>query len=88
MREQRSYLLVPRIPWRPWEGDGVAHIGEPGDVGEGAPGESRGEAEAGVRDRAVAAQVAVPGVLLSIDAAFRPCCGPMLRAAPRAGCRR
>src|SRR6266436_2349593 len=49
------------------EGDGVAHVGEAGDVGEGA---LEAEAEAGVRHRAVAAQIAVPGVMLPVDGAL------------------
>src|SRR5262249_53168138 len=50
-----------------WEGDGVADIGEADDVGEGA---LKAEAKAGVRDCAVAAEVAVPGVVLLVDAAL------------------
>jgi hypothetical protein len=41
----------------------VAHIGKASDVGDGA-------LEAGVRHGAVAAQVAVPGVVLAVDAAL------------------
>src|SRR5271169_5509152 len=52
------------------EWDRVAQMGEARHVGEGAPGESRGEAEARVRHRAVAAQVVVPGVVLLVDAAL------------------
>src|SRR5690242_11417791 len=48
------------------ERDGVAHVGEAGDVCEGA---LEAEAEAGVRYRTVAAQIAVPGVVLPVDAA-------------------
>jgi hypothetical protein len=59
-----STKSVPCVPGRAREGNGVAHIGEAGDAGEGAPGESRGETEAGARHRAVAARVAVPGVVL------------------------
>src|SRR5437899_12807211 len=66
----RQYTSIPRVAGGSREGDRVAHVGEAGDVGEGAPGESRGEAEAGVRHRAVAAQVAVPGVVLPVDAAL------------------
>src|SRR5437763_7182335 len=61
---------IPRVAGGARERDRVADVGEAGDVGEGAPGESRGEAEAGVRHRAVAAQVAVPGVMLLVDAAL------------------
>jgi hypothetical protein len=45
---------IPRVSRRPRQWDGVADVGEAGDVGKGAPGESRGEAEASVRNRAVA----------------------------------
>jgi hypothetical protein len=44
-----------------------AHVGEAGDVGEGA---LEAEAEAGMRHRAVAAQIAVPGVVLAADPAL------------------
>src|SRR5580704_5678627 len=58
---------IPRVAGGAREGDGVADVGEAGDVGEGA---LEAEAEAGVRHRAVAAQVAVPGVVLPVDAAL------------------
>src|SRR5438552_9685038 len=58
---------IPRVAGGAREGDCVAHVGEAGDVGEGA---LEAEAEAGVGDRAVAAQVAVPGVVLAVDAAL------------------
>src|SRR6266581_5530143 len=61
---------IPCLAGRSREGDRVADVGEAGDVGEGAPGESRGETEAGVRHRAIAAQVAAPGVVLAVDAAL------------------
>jgi hypothetical protein len=48
--------------------DGVAHVGEAGDVGERA---LEAEAEAGMRHGAVAAQVAIPVVALLVDAALR-----------------
>src|SRR5438270_1933694 len=62
-----SYASIPRIPRSAREGDRVAHVGEAGDVDEGA---LEAEAEAGVRHRAIAAQVAVPGVALAVDAAL------------------
>src|SRR5215471_8496693 len=44
-------LLAPRDGnlYRAREGDGVAHTGKAGDVGEGAPTKAGGAAEAGVR---------------------------------------
>src|SRR5215472_9830595 len=62
-----QYASIPGVTGRAGEGDGVAHIGEAGDVGEGA---LEAEAEAGVRHRAVAPQIAVPGVLVLVDAAL------------------
>src|SRR5258708_11105722 len=59
---------IPRIPRRPWKRDRVAHVGEAGDVGERA---LEPEAEAGVGHGAVAAEIAVPGVVLLVDAALR-----------------
>jgi ABC transporter substrate binding protein len=56
--------LIPRVARRSREGDGIAHIGEARDVGKRA-------LEARVRHRAVAAQIAVPGVVLLVDAALR-----------------
>jgi hypothetical protein len=53
------------MPRRPRKRDRVAHVGKTGDAGKRAF-----EAEAGVRHGAVAAQVAVPGVVLLVDAAF------------------
>src|SRR5260370_42266206 len=68
-RERRGeYASIPRVAGCSREGDRVAHVGEAGDVGEGA---LEAEAEAGVRDRAVAAQIAVPGVVLLVDGALR-----------------
>ena len=67
---RRQYASIPRVAGGAREGDGVADVGEAGDVGEGATGRSRGEAEAGVRHRAVAAQIAVPGVVLPVDGAL------------------
>src|SRR5207237_2107522 len=58
---------IPRTAGGSREGDGVAHVGEAGDVGEGA---LEAEAKASVRHRAVAAQIAVPGVVLLVDAAL------------------
>src|SRR5437660_12684313 len=62
-----QYASIPRVAGGSREGDRVAHIGEAGDVGEGA---LEAEAEAGLRHRAVAAQIAVPGVVLAVDAAL------------------
>src|SRR5580700_1899761 len=64
---QREYASIPSATGRSREGDRVAHVGEAGRIGEGA---LEAEAEAGVRHRAVAPQVAVPGVMLLIDAAL------------------
>src|SRR5271169_6376360 len=58
---------IPRVAGGARERDRVAHVGEAGDVGEGA---LKAEAEAGMRHRAVAAQVAVPGVVLAVDVAL------------------
>src|SRR6266852_4433995 len=65
---RRQYASIPRVAGRSRERDRVAHVGEAGDVGEGA---LEAEAEAGVRHRAVAAQIAVPGVVLPVDGALR-----------------
>src|SRR5712691_2321107 len=61
-------VSIPRVAGGSREGDGVAHVGEAGDVGEGA---LEAEAEAGMRHRAVAPEIAVPGVVLPVDAALR-----------------
>src|SRR5215469_888940 len=45
---------IPCIPRRAWERDRVAHVGETGDVGEGA---LKAEAKAGMRHRAVAPEI-------------------------------
>src|SRR5215468_1017924 len=58
---------IPCVAGGAWEGDRVADIGETGDVGERA---LEAEAKAGVRHRAVAAEIAVPGVLVPVDAAL------------------
>src|SRR5262245_51256982 len=63
----RRDVSVPRIPRRAREGNGVADVGEAGGVGEGT---LKTKAEAGVRHRAVAPEVAVPGVVLTVDGAF------------------
>src|SRR5215469_565951 len=60
-------LSIPCAAGRPRKGNGVADVGEAGDVGQGA---LEAEAEAGVRHRAVAPQIAVPGVVLLVDAAL------------------
>src|SRR5690606_11682988 len=49
-------------------GDGVADVGQPAHVDDQA---LEAEAEAGVRHRAVAAEVAVPGVGLRVQAELR-----------------
>src|SRR5467141_3837407 len=59
---------IPRIPRRPRKRDSVAHVGEAGDVGERA---LEPQAEAGVGHGAVAAEIAVPGVVLPVDVALR-----------------
>ena len=64
----RQYASIPRVARGARERDGVAHIRETGDIGEGA---LKPEAEPGVRHRAIAAQIAVPGVLVPVDAALR-----------------
>src|SRR3984893_1881120 len=58
---------MPRVAGGSREGDCVADVGEAGDVGEGT---LEAEAEAGVRHRAVAPEIAVPGVVLLVDAAL------------------
>src|SRR5215831_6080129 len=58
---------IPRVAGRARERDRVAHVGEAGDVGQRA---LEAEAEAGMRHRAVAAQIPVPAVVLLVDAAL------------------
>src|SRR5262249_9181137 len=58
---------IPRVAGRPWEEDGVADVGEAGDVGKGA---LEAEAEAGVGHCAVTAELAIPGVVLLVDTAL------------------
>jgi hypothetical protein len=53
--ERSGRLRQYRVPRRSRERDRVEHVGEAGDVGEGA---LEAEAEAGVRHRAVAPQIA------------------------------
>src|SRR6266581_7887432 len=60
-------VSIPRVARGSREGDRVAHVGEAGRIGDRA---LEAEAEAGVRYRAVAAQIAVPGVVLPVDAAL------------------
>jgi hypothetical protein len=62
-----NYFHTPKDTARFREGDRVADVGEADDVGEGA---LETEAEAGMRHSAVAAQIAVPGVVLPVDAAL------------------
>src|SRR5437016_3069734 len=59
---------VPRVAGGARKGDRVAHIGEPGRIGDGA---LKAEPEPGMRHRAVASEIAVPAVMLLVDAALR-----------------
>src|SRR5258708_1189815 len=61
------YASIPGIPRGAREGDRVAHIGEARAIRDRA---LEAEAEAGVGHRAVAPQIAVPGVVLLVDAAL------------------
>src|SRR6516164_11027419 len=58
---------IPRISRRARKRDRVAHIGEPRHIGERA---LEAEPKARVRHGAVAAQIAVPAVVLLVDAAL------------------
>src|SRR6202035_3428092 len=58
---------IPRVAGSPRERDCVADVGEASDVGQRA---LEAEAEAGVRHGAVAAQIAVPGIVLLVDVAL------------------
>src|SRR5712671_6480028 len=58
---------IPRVAWRARKRDGVAHIGKTGDISERA---LEPQPETRVWHRAVAAQIAVPGVVLLVDAAL------------------
>src|SRR5580700_6243435 len=62
-RRRSRDTSILRMPRSARERDRVAHVGKPGDVGERA---LEAEAEAGVRYRAVAAQVAIPAVVLPV----------------------
>src|SRR5207302_5132494 len=62
------FLSIACVARRPGEGDGVAHIGEAGRIGDRA---LEAETEAGMRHGAVASEVPVPGVMLLVDAALR-----------------
>src|SRR5712691_6047322 len=62
-----SAASIPRVARGSREGDRVAHVGEAGRIGDRA---LEAKAEAGVRYRAVAPEVAVPGVVLLVDAAL------------------
>src|SRR5262249_3427958 len=55
---------IPRIPRRPRKRDRVAYIGQPRDIRQRP---LKAQTEACVRHGAVAAQVAVPGVVLLVD---------------------
>ena len=57
--------LELRISRRAWEWNRVPHVGKPGHVSNG-PLET--EAETGMRNRAIAAQIAIPTVRLAIQA--------------------
>jgi hypothetical protein len=81
----RRDVSIPRIARRSREGDCVAHVGEAGDVGQGA---LETEAEAGMRHRAVAAQIAVPGLVFPVDAALGHAAVQYFEPLSRAGCRR
>src|SRR6266849_538235 len=59
--------LIPRVSRRSRKRDRVADVGEAGRVGDRA---LEAEAEAGVGDGAVATEIAVPGVVLLVDAAL------------------
>src|SRR6266511_3785249 len=56
--------LVPGVPGSPGKGDHVAHIGKPRRVSHGA---LEAEPESRVRDRPVAAEVAIPAVVLLVE---------------------
>src|SRR6266536_3943891 len=62
-----GYASIPRVPRGAREGDGIAHVGEARRIGDRA---LEAEAEAGVRHRPVAPEVAVPGVVFLVDAAL------------------
>src|SRR5215831_18486924 len=58
---------IPSVAGGAWKGDRVADVRKAGDIGERS---FEAEAKAGVRHRAVAAEIAVPGVLVPVDAAL------------------
>src|SRR5215472_12734373 len=62
---RRPRASVPRVAGRPWERDHVAHVGKPGRVGHRA---LEPETEAGVRHGPVTAKIAVPPVVLRVEA--------------------
>src|SRR5262245_9126076 len=62
-----SERSIPRVTRRSREGNRIAYVGQAGDVSDRA---LKAEAETSVRNGAVAAQVAVPGVMLLIDSAL------------------
>src|SRR5690606_39591808 len=59
-----STASVLRRARRARVGDGVADVGQPADVDDQA---LEAEAEAGVRHRAVAAEVAVPAIVFAVE---------------------
>src|SRR5215468_8181398 len=66
-RPNRPARSIPSITGRSRERDRVAHIGQTRDIGQGA---LEAKAEARMRHGAVTAQVAVPAVMLLVDAAL------------------
>src|SRR4249920_3272689 len=62
-RSTRGAPLVLRVPRRAWKRDCIADVREPGDVRHRA---LEAEAEPGVGNRAVPAQIAIPPVVLLV----------------------
>src|SRR5215472_13042580 len=58
---------ILRVAWSSWERDCVAHVGETRAIRDRA---LEAKAEARMRYRAIAAQIAVPSVMLLVDAAL------------------
>jgi len=58
---------IPRMPRRPWKRIRVAHVGEPRDIRQHT---LEAQPKTRVRHGAVAVQVAVPGLVLLVDAAL------------------
>src|SRR6185295_14636556 len=59
---------VPGVPGSAREWNRVAHVGEPGNVRHGA---LEAETEPGMRHRPVAAQVAIPAVVVLVETGLR-----------------